>query len=456
MLADTSSSTERLVCMVEGPKRVGKSTFAKLLLNRLLSKSEISLSRFEVRVTDVLRCRFEHVAYLDTDLGQPDFTPPGIVSLSVLDRPVLGQSAFSLYLNALADFIETTGPSFTHLSLPVASHFLGSTSPASDPAAYLAAIDALIAHYTHEIEYPLLDDLPTRAPANGKIKDRIPLVINTQGWIKGLGGDLLEKIKATSHPTHLFRFEAPVEEGRESWNEESQQQVEGGSPSVVYRLDVAEASPLDSKWSPADLRTLAFISYFHSRFPAAPHRSSTPINSFPNGWDFSQALVERTPWELDWKDRGKLSEVHFLAGEIDAEQVLYALNGAIVGIVTSTAPPNDISKAFPYSIDSPSPNPATSHCHSLALIRSISPVDTLLHLLLPSSPSTITSSGDLSEGKSGILLIKGELELPICLMLDFNAPSTGVMEEVAMPYLSIEEGVGRKKVRRNLMRRGQN
>lgn len=39
--------------------------------------------------------RYEQVAYLDTDLGQPEFTPPGLVSLTVLNTPVLGSCAFS-------------------------------------------------------------------------------------------------------------------------------------------------------------------------------------------------------------------------------------------------------------------------------------------------------------------------------------------------------------------------
>lgn len=35
---DLNAGAERIVCLVEGPKRVGKSTFARQLLNRLLTK----------------------------------------------------------------------------------------------------------------------------------------------------------------------------------------------------------------------------------------------------------------------------------------------------------------------------------------------------------------------------------------------------------------------------------
>lgn len=35
---DPNAGSERLVMLVEGPKRVGKSSFAKVLLNRLLSQ----------------------------------------------------------------------------------------------------------------------------------------------------------------------------------------------------------------------------------------------------------------------------------------------------------------------------------------------------------------------------------------------------------------------------------
>jgi polynucleotide 5'-hydroxyl-kinase GRC3/NOL9 len=38
----------------------------------------------------VLGCRHKKVAYLDTDVGQPEFTLPGCLSLHVLDEPITG------------------------------------------------------------------------------------------------------------------------------------------------------------------------------------------------------------------------------------------------------------------------------------------------------------------------------------------------------------------------------
>lgn len=35
-------------------------------------------------------CRYKKVAFLDTDVGQTEFTPPGILSLCVIDKPTPG------------------------------------------------------------------------------------------------------------------------------------------------------------------------------------------------------------------------------------------------------------------------------------------------------------------------------------------------------------------------------
>ncbi|KAK4703113.1 polynucleotide 5'-hydroxyl-kinase GRC3/NOL9, partial [Phenoliferia sp. Uapishka_3] len=422
---DLSAGADRMVLMVEGPKHVGKSTFAKLAVNRLLS-------------------RYERVAYLDTDLGQPEFTTSGLVSLNVVESPILG-------------------PSFTHPSIPVSAHFLGSPSPASDPSTYLAALTALLSTYALEVEYPLVDE-PTRrpgrrngasrsAPVASKIRDRVPLIINTQGWVKGLGADLLEKLKIESRPTHLFSFDGADEDGMES---------DEHSGWLRFRLESAPSSPLDAKWSAADLRTLSLISYFHAALSSASTtRMDSPTNVVAQSWDFSLPLVAQSPLGVSWTDSEAISSVHIIDSDIEYEQVLHVLNGSVVALVRSiVVPPEDeivlsSPSGFPYDPNSLLPQFSTSSCLGLALIRSIDPATRTLHLLSP-VPADVLAEGPIS-------LVKGALEIPVCLVLDFLATDgdrerglCGV-EWKDVPYFGGEgEGAGRRKVRRNLMRRGQN
>lgn len=57
--------------VLAGPKGAGKSSLARLLVNRLLNNHPV-------------------VAYLDTDCGQPELTPPGMMSVTLLTQPLLG------------------------------------------------------------------------------------------------------------------------------------------------------------------------------------------------------------------------------------------------------------------------------------------------------------------------------------------------------------------------------
>ncbi|KAE9610042.1 putative polynucleotide 5'-hydroxyl-kinase [Lupinus albus] len=68
------------IILVCGPGNCGKTTFSRHLLNVMLQ-------------------RYKKVVYLDTDVGQPEFTPPGFLSLTVLHE--LTPSTHSNYKNNL-------------------------------------------------------------------------------------------------------------------------------------------------------------------------------------------------------------------------------------------------------------------------------------------------------------------------------------------------------------------
>jgi len=142
----------RLVALVCGPKAAGKSTLARLAVNCLLS-------------------RVPRVQLLDADCGQPELTPPGLLSLALLREPLLGPPA-----------LRAAGAAAPQ---PAQLRFVGEESPKGDPAAYSAALRSLLA---------------------AAAADEAPLVVNTQGWVKGLGRELLEALCADAAPTHVLQL----------------------------------------------------------------------------------------------------------------------------------------------------------------------------------------------------------------------------------------------------------
>jgi polynucleotide 5'-hydroxyl-kinase GRC3/NOL9 len=144
-----------------GGKNAGKSTFGRYLVNRLLSER---------------RCP---VAFLETDVGQSEFTPPGLVSLNVLAP---GSGAL-------------LGPSPTHLMPPILSFFVGDVTPKTRPNLYMDSVRAL------------LDEYSRLAPQYEEFGG-MPLVINTHGWVKGMGLDLMRAIASHAHPAHIVKFES--------------------------------------------------------------------------------------------------------------------------------------------------------------------------------------------------------------------------------------------------------
>lgn len=138
-----------------GGKKVGKSSFGRYLVNKILNS-------------------YSTVFYLDTDCGQPEFTPPGIVSLNVLKSPVLGAPHM-------------------HQSSPLACHFIGNSSPSSDPERYIKCIRNLVETF---IKY-----------LNRKKSSRVsPLIVNMHGWVRGFGFQLLIDILNSLPLTHYVHI----------------------------------------------------------------------------------------------------------------------------------------------------------------------------------------------------------------------------------------------------------
>ncbi|OCT72802.1 polynucleotide 5'-hydroxyl-kinase NOL9 [Xenopus laevis] len=136
------------VILVCGSKNVGKSTFIRYLMNQLLNHTS-------------------SVGYLDCDLGQTEFTPPGCISLMSITEPVLG-------------------PPFTHQQKAQKMVYFGETSCEQDMERFVESVKYVITSYKRDE----------------------PLLINTMGWVKGFGLLLLIDIIRLLSPSHIIQINA--------------------------------------------------------------------------------------------------------------------------------------------------------------------------------------------------------------------------------------------------------
>ncbi|KAI5116887.1 hypothetical protein M0805_009277 [Coniferiporia weirii] len=450
---DEISSPEPTVILVRGQKRTGKSTLARTIMNRLLG-------------------RYRRVAFLECDIGQTEFTPPGLVSLNIVDRQMFG-------------------PPFTHPLLPYASHYIGSTSPRNSPSHYLSSIRSLIQTYKIDLQYLAPEDelLDTDDP---RIEDVIPLVVNTMGWTKGLGADLARQIIEAVEPTHIFSMQSPngeFETGMDVLKPATLTTNASITRSQVFEIEPIAVGTQSARYSAADWRAISLMSYFHSVLSPSQYRLLPPAiqpssyaTTSPAGstslchWDCRLPLLACAPYSVSPSEAFD-SIILIGAGSEDVvpTEVGRVLNGALVALVASQpdyveALPPLAQQNLPYMQGAEPPDPSSSHCIGLALVRSVS--QSLYSPPITPSVTQPLSAGDAlyivtplaSEfiaASAARCLVKGEIELPIWGMLDFReVERDGSRRETdEIPFLqwnkSQAAGAERRRVRRNLMRRGQ-
>lgn len=421
--------------LIRGPKRVGKSTLSRFLLQRLLTKQE------------------GRVAYLETDLGQSEFSLPGMVSLHVFDSVQQTKQGSSPLLFA---------PSWASIRQPVNAHFLGDFSPKNDPGRYIAAIQNLLASYRQSWG-----------------SQGVPLIVNTQGWVKGLGAQLLSQIEALVEPSLIFNIS---EEGDSNDAEEFKH---GPLPRIV----TLEASPSlftrERSMNAVEARSLSIISYFYASNLPATDRDILP------SWSTSKAILERPPFGVNIST-GFQGGIHILdhGARVSEKLSLMALNGSCVAIVISRVDTYDNqddsvqSSPWANALRKHFPAQEASMCIGLGIVQSIDIANGSLNLYSPISEAVIRSatralySGDEDSQSIKMSITKGAIDLPVCLSLDravlnsLNGSSTdqNIPRGVAnvsfanVPYLDFDINTAedevvidmkKRRIRRNLLRPSQ-
>lgn len=203
----------RRICMITGAKGVGKSTLLRFLTNRILSSSRNSNNPEGI----------DEVAILDTDVGQPELAPPGLLRLSIVRKALLQPPYWNLVGSEAKnddDDIDdddendgqiegpSYGPQLDHTHLPlhesdedeedsdgvevVSSVFFGASTSKVDPTRFMNAIQFLMEKYNTEIIH------------NGRYP--IPLLINMDGWVKGVGYEILSALIESLEPKYLVQI----------------------------------------------------------------------------------------------------------------------------------------------------------------------------------------------------------------------------------------------------------
>ncbi|KAF9081748.1 Polynucleotide 5'-hydroxyl-kinase grc3 [Mortierella sp. AD031] len=410
------------VSVVCGGKKMGKSTFSRLILNRMLN-------------------RYRKVAFIECDIGQSEFTPVGMVALHVIETPALGAP-------------------FTHPRQPYRSFFVGNSTPRDDPDYYMACLKELVKTYYGEVSHTRSWDESDDYHSDDDEDEHIPLIINTQGWIKGMGYDLLIQLLDYTAPSHIFGFHSPSN-GESNlppsfFSTIRDQAIHAGreQPTFLYVAavvlgDDGNISPF-TKYHPADHRALALLSYFYLKQEYG--LGGDPKNGNRLVWDFSQALVVRRPWCWDWS---QAKGVWVLFDQVPPSQILYALNASLVALTGDKESPHDddgdeqedatSQPHMPAAVDGatagqivppnyfplgqyPPPPPEHTTCHGLAIIRSIQPSTRTLHILTPLAPSKLKKCNGI---------VKGAIHMPIHASLDHNEDNNSVRGVAGVPWKDV-------------------
>ncbi|KAI5863957.1 hypothetical protein GGS23DRAFT_604884 [Durotheca rogersii] len=283
-LLDASSARPCSV-MITGPKSSGKSTFGKILANRLVTGRSGDARHRERRAPGV------GVAVLDLDPGQPEYCAAGQIALVLVTAPVLG-------------------PSFCHPGAGAAfrvirSHALASITPASDPELYADAALDLVTHYRNALGHH-------------------PLVINTPGWIQGTGLDLLTSLIAKLRPAEVVYMS-------EYGPAEAVEALRAACKVSSFSMLPSQGSQLTARTA-VNLRAMQTMSYFHAE-PTGTDPKGSPVR-----WD-ARPLTAMPPWQVSYRgaDRGIFGILCY-DYQVPLDLLAEAINGTVLAAVAVDSP----------------------------------------------------------------------------------------------------------------------
>eukprot|EP00736_Rhodelphis_marinus_P006368 Rmarinus@m.26526 len=391
------------------------------------------------------------VMVLDVDVGQSEFAPPSLISLVQCTSPLLS-------------------PPFAHIHTPVLSHCVGAASPKDDPLLYKASVHATATEYF-------------RSP----VYKQLPLLVNTLGWVQGMGLSSLHATITAVRPTHI------VETTLSSTSDRAQTATALLRRTITNALaecnapckDILTVAPFAQLqsippptvfYSPSaahDMRALMLLAYLsRSLSPSQPtfgilgsdtdhdFGSSTPtsvgwwgvhppIQVLPNGrvtapsslTEVAAAISKITPLAVAFDS----VDVQFLFESIPKKDGLFALNATIVALCECTSVNFDFGNASEHGQGSLMSSVPVYPCFGIALVRAATTHGVgdrpMLFLTTPEQPKRVSQSN---------VIVRGNIGVPQ-VVLSLNDAGGPYATTTALS----REGVGEKKMksRQNIQRK---
>ena len=266
--------------LISGPKGSGKSSFAKLLVNSILSQ-QLDFPGSPA------------VAFLDLDPGQPEFQPPGSISLMLLKSFVLS-----------AQFTHDT-TSVSSKSKIIRSHFFGYLTPRDDPSYYLECCMDLLNNY-RKIQ-------STDTCANSPI----PLVINCCGWVFGTGLDILVDLICRLLPSRVIYMST-------QGPEEVEARLAGIVSTSSNLFHTLTSQPFQhTTQDSSKSRLVKMLSYFHQR---------CSLTGFLR-WEFPALQLSELSSFPYAGEKQLIHGIMILGDETDLNCVAALIENSILGIV---------------------------------------------------------------------------------------------------------------------------
>ena len=365
ILGGTSQRDDGCLCsaMLCGVGNVGKSSLARYMVNRMLAKHKA-------------------VYFLDCDCGQTEFTPPSCLSLVKVTRPLLG-------------------PPFSHQTTPLASYFYGQISPGETPREYIKLISELFHVYHNEHR------------TDG------PLVINTQGWMQGLGLLLLVDVIRLTQPCHIVHITSPqekrnvpvklsdelLESQRGFYYDATYNSVKGGcGPRQYHELPITQVQTQHThlrKYKSRVSRDQAVTSYFSQLYVSNLdlHRGSgLPFEDW-----IPPQMSTIVPYMVHWGDVA----LHAMHENITSDVMLFAFNLSLVSLVhvdPQLVKPSENLDSVRTLIGHP-----VAEYIGFGIVRNIDPTNKLFYVLTPVPKERL-------EGVNA--LVRGSCQLPTSYFLE--------------------------------------